>query len=89
MPHNRVYNDEYYKGLTLSNNSVNVLSEYLFVCRGPIVVVNFFFLVLCFIVNHLATTLMIFCFSGDESHVVDTERLSHELKCAIENENIR
>ena len=49
----------------------------------------FFFLVLCFIVNHLATTLMILCFSGDESHVVDTERLSHELKCAIENENIR
>ena len=32
---------------------------------------------------------MIFCFSGDEGHVVDTERLSHELKCAIENENIR
>ena len=48
-----------------------------------------FFLVLCCIVNHLDTTLMIFCFSGDEGHVVDTERLSHELKCAIENENIR
>ena len=68
---------------------MNVLSEYLFVCRGLIVVVNFFFLVLCCIVNHLDTTLMIFCFSGDEGHVVDTERLSHELKCAIENENIR
>ena len=40
---NRVYNDEYYKGLTLSNHSVNVLSEYLFVCRGLIVEVNFFF----------------------------------------------
>ena len=43
VPHNRVYNDEYYKGLTLSNHSVNALSEYLFVCRGLIVVVIFFF----------------------------------------------